>query len=163
MTNSEQRRRWRVAADLGLVGASFASFLVVASIDKPDQNAKSAAELFAVCIPLAVAASSVPALQTVSSQRLQQALFWLHSVLFGIAQIGCAIGIYKLFLSVSPRAGNLFLETALTCYLGFALLYLVSLIVGARERRQLSNDRGAQEEAEANNPIPADAANIIEP
>lgn len=132
---AKRQRTGPSAGDLGIAGASFAAFMVVASLSNPGPDAHKASHYFAVCIPLAVAALFIAEITDDSSSTLSQALNVLHGITFGVAQIGCAIGIYHLFKHVGPEVGSLFLSTALGLYLSCALLYLIVIAIRYHSRR----------------------------
>ena len=105
------------ALGLGLVGAAFASLLALASVSVLSEAAKRATDMFAVSIPLSFAAYAFEILTTrlkIPWIRTTRAI--LLALVFNIAQISTAIGVYWLFQHIYPHAADIFEKSAIACY-----------------------------------------------
>jgi len=126
----EKRRALAAISAFGLLGVSFASVLVIGNLKAFDEHAGTAASCFAVCIPLGVGgyvlyefASGLP-----FPKAVQSYVKWACLAVMAIAQFGCAIGLYWFFRHISDHAGQLFLWTALACYVVAGLIMVAGVL-----------------------------------
>jgi hypothetical protein len=126
---SGERERLSAVSALGLVGISFGSVLVIANIRPFEENASTAANFFAVCIPLGTGAYVANAVLSVwfTTKWLKATLTVLYFFSMVIAQFGCAIGLYWLFRHISDLSGQLFLWTAVGCYVAIGVLTSIGI------------------------------------
>jgi hypothetical protein len=134
----ENAKSGTTGIDLGLAGVALGCVLVLASLDELSPSAASAANCFAISIPLSVGSYFIQIVRDEAYKRpLKVILQGLELGLFVAAQIASVVGVYWMFRHVSAEASTLFAKTAAGCYLAAGVLYAVVLATNADSRKKI--------------------------
>jgi flagellar motor component MotA len=116
---------------LGIVGASFAAFLTILTLNPRPALAVEAVEYFSFGIPISLAPLFFLPIE--KYRGIYKNIFELLNAIFiysGI--IGCLIGLHKCFKLVSQKAAETFSIAIISLFVGILCWYIIDEIVFTR-------------------------------
>lgn len=101
---------------MGIVGASFAAFLTIMTMDPIPQLAVAAVNNFSIGIPISVATLFFPKIDKFKD-TVRMTLTTINVILIYAGVISCLLGLHKCFKLVSEEAGDNFSAISLSIFL----------------------------------------------